>query len=142
MRVAIAEIPEEGLRLTERIDSASLGLETSDLNFEGPVVVSAFFQTHDDDLVVAVEAEGVLAPVCARCLRRFQQPYQGVFQLGIEIHRRKTIDVTDDIRQEIVLSYPMSWLCHQDCRGLCPSCGSNLNEGPCACPQQSSAPGA
>ena len=137
MRVAIAEIPEEGLRLTEQIEPASLGLETPEVRFEQPVAVSALFQRHEDDLVVAVEADGTVAPVCARCLQVFQQPYHGTFQLAIEIRRRPVIDVTDEIRQEIVLSYPMIWLCREDCRGLCPSCGSHLNEGPCACPEQS-----
>ena len=43
------------------------------------------------------------------------------------------IDVDDLVREQIELALPMSRLCSDDCRGLCPECGANLNEGDCAC---------
>lgn len=133
MQVVVAEIPDDGLRLTEQMDPAALALETSDVSFVTPLAVSAFFQRHDDDLLVSVEAESELAVTCARCLQTSRRPYHGAFELGIDIQRRLRVDVTDDIRQEVVLSYPMTFLCREDCRGLCPACGQNLNEGPCQC---------
>ena len=44
-----------------------------------------------------------------------------------------TLDLTEAIRQYVLLVIPMKTLCHQDCTGLCPVCGHNLNEGPCNC---------
>jgi uncharacterized protein len=38
------------------------------------------------------------------------------------------VDITDDIRQEIILAYPMIPICQQNCKGLCPVCGQNLNQ--------------
>ncbi|KMO85772.1 hypothetical protein AB840_11640 [Megasphaera cerevisiae DSM 20462] len=44
------------------------------------------------------------------------------------------IDLTETIRETLILSEPMRVLCRMDCKGLCPQCGTNLNEGPCSCP--------
>jgi uncharacterized protein len=43
------------------------------------------------------------------------------------------IDVSDDVRQTAVLTIPLKVLCRDDCRGLCPKCGTNLNEQQCDC---------
>ena len=44
---------------------------------------------------------------------------------------RDVVDITDDVRQEIMLAYPMIPVCRPDCKGLCSVCGQNLNAGPC-----------
>jgi len=43
------------------------------------------------------------------------------------------LDVSDDLRQEIILTYPVKCLCREDCQGLCPACGKNLNSETCSC---------
>jgi uncharacterized protein len=43
------------------------------------------------------------------------------------------IDISDDVRQTAVLTIPLKVLCRDDCRGLCPKCGMNLNEQQCDC---------
>lgn len=44
-----------------------------------------------------------------------------------------TIELDDVVITDILLSLPQKFLCRQDCKGLCPQCGSNLNLGDCAC---------
>jgi len=44
------------------------------------------------------------------------------------------IDLAPAVREELVLSVPKFLLCREDCRGLCPRCGKDLNAGPCDCP--------
>lgn len=46
------------------------------------------------------------------------------------------LDLTDAIRENLQLALPMKLLCREDCKGLCPTCGRNLNEGPCACKRE------
>jgi len=53
------------------------------------------------------------------------------------IDEHHIIDLTEAIRQYIMLVMPMKPLCGEDCAGLCPSCGHNLNKGRCDCPPQS-----
>ena len=47
-----------------------------------------------------------------------------------------TIDLAELVRQYTLLAVPMKPLCRQDCAGLCPTCGHNLNGGPCSCSLQ------
>ncbi|MBK7381273.1 MAG: DUF177 domain-containing protein [Ignavibacteriales bacterium] len=43
------------------------------------------------------------------------------------------IDITDDVRDYLLLAVPIKKLCKEDCKGLCPRCGKNLNDGQCSC---------
>ncbi len=43
------------------------------------------------------------------------------------------VDITESIRQSLLLTIPFKKVCKSDCLGLCPECGANLNDGPCAC---------
>ena len=47
--------------------------------------------------------------------------------------RSKVLDLTDAAREELILALPRFVECRPDCRGLCPRCGANLNDGPCGC---------
>ena len=47
------------------------------------------------------------------------------------------LDLTEAIRQYMMLAIPMKPLCREDCAGICLTCGHNLNQGPCGClPQE------
>lgn len=52
------------------------------------------------------------------------------------INGQHVLDLTEALRQYALLFIPMKPLCRPDCAGLCPSCGHNLNRGPCHCPAQ------
>jgi len=47
--------------------------------------------------------------------------------------RAKTLDLAPTVREELILALPHFVECRPDCRGLCPRCGGNLNDGPCGC---------
>jgi uncharacterized protein len=42
----------------------------------------------------------------------------------------------DVLREQVLLSLPLKALCQEQCKGLCPQCGKNWNEGPCSCTAQ------
>ncbi len=50
------------------------------------------------------------------------------------INQNHEIDLSESVRQYSLLALPMKTLCWEGCAGLCPSCGRNLNLGPCGCP--------
>ena len=50
-----------------------------------------------------------------------------------EIYSGKEIDLQPALREQILLSIPPSPVCSDDCKGLCPRCGKDLNEGECGC---------
>ncbi len=86
---------------------------------------------------LAVPLHAVLAPLYES--RRQQEREEG---LGVDVVREDLefgfyegdrIDLADVIRENVLLDAPMKHLCREDCAGLCPRCGRNLNEGPCTC---------
>lgn len=54
-------------------------------------------------------------------------------ELTFPIDHNHMLDLREAIRQNLLLALPMQSLCREDCAGLCPQCGKNLNEGPCEC---------
>ncbi len=89
-----------------------------------------------NDLVVNGSAEFDLDTVCARCMTPIRRMIQAS---GICIYRSdardKEIDLTDDVREELLLALPAYFHCSEDCKGICPRCGADLNREPCQCPQ-------
>ena len=56
------------------------------------------------------------------------------------IKEHNILDLTEAIHQYALLATPMKPLCRQDCAGLCPTCGCNLNQAPCNCPPKPADP--
>lgn len=52
----------------------------------------------------------------------------------------QTLDLSEAVRQTILLNLPMQRLCSPECKGICPSCGANRNEGVCGCSPESMQP--
>ncbi len=59
---------------------------------------------------------------------------------GFTIDENHELDLTEAVHQYALLAVPMKPLCRQDCAGLCPVCGQNLNLGECKCPPQAADP--
>ena len=79
---------------------------------------------------------------CVRCLESFQLalivPMEEMFTFSAASDPTYLIDegwldLRQPLREQILLALPMHSLCRPDCRGLCPNCGQNLNEGQCTC---------
>jgi len=96
----------------------------------------------DRGIFVSGALETTGKAVCSRCLSSFDQPVtlkieeeylleaeEGTFTIG----ENREIDLTEAVRQYSLLALPMKPLCREECAGLCPSCGHNLNLGACGC---------
>lgn len=74
---------------------------------------------------------------CSRCLIRYEQPVKFDFTVELESDSAQLqtdeVDIAPYIREELIFQEPMKPLCHEDCRGICPRCGVNLNQTDCAC---------
>ena len=46
------------------------------------------------------------------------------------------VELDELLREDVLLDLPGKFLCREDCKGLCPRCGKNLNQGDCGCPKQ------
>ncbi len=82
--------------------------------------------------------------VCVRCTRSFvREILVGDFVRSYACPDPLTLklDLTDDFREDTILTFPSHPVCRETCRGLCPRCGQDLNEKECHCPRGFSVPG-
>ena len=93
------------------------------------------------DLIVTGTASVPLATVCARCLDDIRVTI-AVKDLCFHFEKVRDleIDLTDDVREELLLAVPSCFYCSPDCKGICPMCGTNLNHASCACDRQQAEP--
>jgi len=72
---------------------------------------------------------------CGRCLVPVSKRVEtDDFKCFVETpHGMEVCDISEDIRTEMTLALPMNLFCRDDCRGLCPVCGENLNQKRCSC---------
>ena len=118
--------------------------------------VDVAFEIHKDKdrfrLVGKVSTELELA--CSRCVEPFRMTVDAPFDirflpvseassdvekevgeadLETNVYRDDRIDLNELLREQFYLALPMKPLCVEDCRGMCPQCGINLNTGTCDC---------
>jgi uncharacterized protein len=76
--------------------------------------------------------------VCSRCAEEFETVAEdGEFVRSVEISEDTDfVDLTGEVREAIILAFPGYPVCRETCKGLCPTCGKNLNDGPCGCRKQ------
>lgn len=127
----------------------SMDLSSTDVNgaypFVSPVSVQGAVNAHDGFAVLDADVSFALSTPCDRCTRQIEKHCQYKFshvlvlsleeddeEHYVEVQDYK-LDLDELIRADILLELPTKFLCRDDCKGLCPVCGKNLNEGPCNC---------
>lgn len=154
MRVHFSEISPHGSRFELR---GIEGLEKQqDFRLSGPVVAVCILKRKDED---KVEMRGNLRTslvlVCDRCLGEYDLAVDTTMQVLLETRPDESlylqelecgsgdldsvlldepvVDLDDLLRQQLYLSLPVKNLCTEQCRGLCPGCGADLNQTACSC---------
>ncbi|PIQ85786.1 MAG: hypothetical protein COV73_05440 [Candidatus Omnitrophica bacterium CG11_big_fil_rev_8_21_14_0_20_43_6] len=134
MKIIINRVPEEGLYLEELISSGQLDLETALIKFRSPVKVSARISRITNALTVDLNIRANILADCSRCLNEFEWIFDKDVRLNYPLESSDVfIDLNPQIREEIILDYPIKPLCSLNCKGLCLKCGKNKNEGGCNC---------
>ena len=129
------------------VDSFEYGPDA--YRFEGPLSWRIDVSNTGDALLVSGSVSGRAHTDCARCLEDaaydLNGEVEGYFLLenaeqpeGAEeefdrLPENHVLDVESLLIAALVFELPIMPLCDEDCKGLCPSCGANLNEGPCGC---------
>lgn len=105
--------------------------------------------------------DGAVNVQCSRCLRDVHCPVsleiveefqptvdvvRGTFvavdeeDAALLINEHHVLDIAEVVRQALLLEVPLQVLCREECAGLCPTCGLDLNLGPCDCSQETTDP--
>ena len=99
--------------------------------------------------------------VCSRCLKNFDSVLASDFaltytreapslaaeptepevewrveEIGMLYFRGEEFDLRDGIQEQVVMAFPIKPLCNEKCKGLCPACGVDLNQGDCDCKRE------
>ena len=161
MIVRVDDLKPEGLRVDTSLHIGSMGGEEG-LELEvGDVRVAARIRPSRGGMACEGRIEGSVSIPCSRCLARYALPVErdfnvsylpapdargaGGFELQISredldvsyLDEEGKLDMRDLVSEQIYLALPMKPLCALECRGLCASCGANLNTETCRCRQAS-----
>ena len=89
-------------------------------------------------LLVSGSLSALCECACGRCLESFTMDLEDIetchYYDEVDVEE---IDVATDLREDILIALPSNPLCSEECQGLCPSCGTNLNESSCDCADRS-----
>jgi uncharacterized protein len=147
MKILIPDIPKEG------IDVDIQEARTSD---DAPLTIHGRLKVRKEGSEVMVEGD-LIADVelqCSRCLKKFGNeisiPVSVVYHpveelkgddqheiaseaLDMDFYTGDELDLESLLKEQIALNIPMKPLCDDSCKGLCPNCGMDLNQGTCSC---------
>lgn len=147
MKIIVSEIPEEG-QDAEFEETASFDNVTSH------VQVKLKIQKVGAEVVVNGNITAGVQLQCSRCLKDFTSdfsfPVEVVFhpveqlegeghreikaeELNLGFYSKDELDLTDLVKEQVMLGLPMKPLCDNLCKGICPHCGADLSAGDCGC---------
>lgn len=162
MLLRISDLPVEGVRIEKQLDPLKLKdlaalQEAQEYAFEGPLDVRLRVMPASGFFKVEGRVTGAVRTVCSRCLAPVELPVESAFRLtfarsapgedgeppenreleaeemGLVPFEGDAIDFRDVIQEQVIMALPMQVLCRENCRGLCPGCGANLNTEACRC---------
>jgi len=163
MRVYIDDLSDSGLNLSfeESADSfPALGeiAARNECAFLMPLSIRILMRRVGDLFVASGSFDTRIHLTCGRCLEPYEAPLASEFNLtyiqqlpettdpalhaeidlpaeeiGMIQFYGDEIDLRDAVQEEVVMALPMRTLCREDCKGLCPHCGADLNQGDCGC---------
>jgi DUF177 domain-containing protein len=160
VQIRLSDIPDEGLDLECELDASTLDLEESGVRFKEPIRVQFRLLMMDQTVYLSGQAEAPTSLECVRCLDTVSFPFHASFQMNMEpqqsapgnnpgplreLHRQEldehtysgdVIDLSELVREQILLALPTYPLCRADCRGLCTRCGADLNHVSCRCTEE------
>ena len=139
------------------VGDLDLDLESLPVHFLGPVVLYAAVYRVGQNIEVQGPIRTRLKVRCGRCLTDFETPLEGDLKiyadtrsrrdgrsreetreedLGIVYHDGQHLDLSDEVRQVLLVEVPWNPVCQNECLGLCPTCGINRNDCPCRCDEE------
>jgi uncharacterized protein len=155
MIISLARLPVDGLRFEHQYQAGELDTRNFELEVQDPPLVTGRVDRVGMDMRLRGNIKGTVAVACARCLKpvpiRVDIPFDLLYasedpggsrtgeielqarDLDFSIYERDEIDLDAMVLEQIELDLPSRVLCREDCRGLCPQCGVDLNIDQCSC---------
>ncbi|PIW85859.1 MAG: hypothetical protein CO150_00250 [Nitrospirae bacterium CG_4_9_14_3_um_filter_53_35] len=153
MKVHIDEIPAEGLVVDLAEDGGRLFKDETEIRFKEKILSRLVLNRLDLNITVSGNIRFRIFLQCSRCLKDFPLTVDKDFdleyrpvseiskggesqlsadELDILYYHNGAIDLDETLMGQVAEAIPLKPLCSEMCRGLCPHCGKNLNEGECS----------
>jgi uncharacterized protein len=153
MRLELESLDNQG-EFAHVYQPNELSLEESDVRLIEPAEVRGRARRKGEQVELAGSLSAKVETLCARCLKPVTVPIATEFterfvravswrseeqhelareDLDLAVFEGQSIDLDQLVREEILLTTPTQVLCSEDCRGLCPTCGVDLNVKTCDC---------
>jgi uncharacterized protein len=150
----LARIREPHERFEQVYAPEQLAADADPFRVAAPVRLAFDINKDKDQFRLAGTVMTTLELGCSRCLEPFSLPVDAAFDLRYQPHAHNTgegereieeddlttafyendtIDLGQLMREQFYLALPMKPLCGDDCKGLCPTCGTNWNRSRCDC---------
>lgn len=137
------EIPGEKLELDAQVSHERLS-EIHGYSFIGPVTLKGVFRNRAGIVTLEYTAGVKISAECDRCLSSFERSYSFDFEHVLVkslnsdndeyiVTDGDDLDVDELAVNDVLLQMPTKLLCKEDCKGLCPKCGADLNISDCGC---------
>jgi len=136
--------PGQAYPFRESVELPEMEVLSDPVRFGDIRVEGEFFCTGDHRISLRAEVESTVSTRCSRCLEPVQAPLRATVDAlyakqpdpedpdlyGFEGH---ALELEDAVKDALLLELPLQFLCKPDCKGLCPTCGANLNKQACTC---------
>ncbi|HIC92445.1 MAG TPA: hypothetical protein EYP21_10395 [Syntrophaceae bacterium] len=155
MKIKCEDIGDSGLTSSflkdvDWLNELISDLKTKDFSFSKPMNLTLTATRSGGNIFIRGKIKTTVILSCARCLESFEYPVNTDMNLTfvpaserplqvedtpaeLEFYEGDTIDLSKDMRDQILLAIPLKPLCKDSCKGLCPQCGVNLNMESCNC---------
>jgi len=154
MIVDLLSVTDEPVAFDFEVKPNEIDLETEDVRLVDQIHVVGEVSRNAAKTDVRGSIKATVEIDCTRCLTPVRRDLDIVFEVdfvgpemlpeGKETHLEGTdldtdmiegneLDLTDIAREQILLNLPETILCREECKGICPTCGKDLNEGKCQC---------
>jgi uncharacterized protein len=136
LMIELWRIPVDGGQIEGEEAGEILDLgESGDVAPAGPVAYSLHVQYVTGELLVQGSVSTKVRYRCSRCADLFvREVRDDEFFCEREVENlHSTVDLTDELRESMILAFSSFPVCRESCLGLCPHCGANRNKKKCGC---------
>ncbi|HMH43404.1 MAG TPA: DUF177 domain-containing protein [Pyrinomonadaceae bacterium] len=154
MRIELEKLEESGGRFSRTYEIDQLAFDEYELRLIEVVSVEGRLRRKAEEVELRGKLRTQISVACGRCLKSVELPIDVEFSdrftpavswkdeeqhelnendLNLAVFDGEAIELDDLVREEIVLALPGHVLCDEACKGLCPTCGGDLNAVSCDC---------
>lgn len=134
MKFFLAEL-KEGVRVAAEgsYDSKAIEIEFPDMLYTAPIKLSGDVEKNAGTLRFQGRLSTAVKRVCGRCVKETAEVIGLDFDWFFDLEGKDVIEPLENVRELLILEHPLVYLCKPECKGLCPHCGKDRNEGACKC---------